>query len=1043
MLNYSLHRSEAEEELFESELAASNNLKNPFPGLRPFGIDECHLFFGREDQVDEILLKLSQNRFISLLGYSGSGKSSLMHCGVIPILYGGFMTNQGPNWNVIISRPGGSPIENLAEALLHSTVSPSSNTDDHTIKHKVTTALLKTGSEGLIDIAKHYKVLTGENLLILIDQFEELYRFAEQSAENKNEAAQFVNLLVDAIEQEDVPIYVATTMRSDFIGESAQYGRLITHINKSSYVIPLMSRQQKRIAIEGPIAVGGGRISDRLVNRLLQEIGDNQDQLPIMQHALMRTWEYWVENREQGEEIDIRHYNAIGKISDALSIHADEAYDELTDKGKRIAEVLFKALTETGEDNFGIRRRSSINEIASIAAVSHLEVIEIVEHFRKPGRSLLMPALPIELTSESVLEISHESLMRIWTRLRIWVEEETESAKMYSRISEAAEMHQIGRSGLWRPPDLQLALNWQKKQLPTRQWAERYNEAFERANVFLETSKVSYEAEQKSLELKQQRDLKKAKVMAMILGLAAIIAIFMFVFAIQQRIEAEAGKVAADVEKQAAILATAEAVAATKEARIAQKDAEDQKQWAENLNKKLATTLTKLNTAYLEAIASENKAKKASEEAQKERDISIIARQKADSASAVATEKTSEALRYLMLTTAQSMTTKSLKEPDKDLRGLLAQQAFQFNKEYKGDEYDKYIYDGLYNAMAKFEGPDYNTFNGHIGAVKGLSFGNGDDFYSVSSDGTIGKWDINADQASFISVGLNHNYPLRDISVSNNAQWLAVASDSSAVEIYSTADFSQNPFLIEQEGTFVYEVKFVGDDKLITLGQGGIINMYDVNTKQNILSKNLGVGVKTFDVSEDGTWLVAGTVDGKLIHLNLITKKEKELFQNADSSPIHDVEISSGDFFIAFGGEDSNVYLWSVQNDKVFRTLRGHTSRISALEFSHDGNFLATASFDSKVQVWNMFNLNNEPIVMEDNFGDYAWDVAFSNDDKYLILGSQSNKIKKWVINAEYMADELCKHIKRNMSMEEWDRYVGSNIEFRNTCISLLIEKTP
>ena len=104
----------------------------------------------------------------------------------------------------------------------------------------------------------------------------------------------------------------------------------------------------------------------------------------------------------------------------------------------------------------------------------------------------------------SVLEISHESLMRIWTRLRIWVEEETDSAKMYSRISEAAEMHQVGRSGLWRPPDLQLALNWQKKQLPTRQWADRYNKAFERANVFLETSKVSYEAEQKSLELKQK-----------------------------------------------------------------------------------------------------------------------------------------------------------------------------------------------------------------------------------------------------------------------------------------------------------------------------------------------------------------------------------------------------------------------------------------------------------------------------------------------------------------------------------------------------------
>ena len=1043
MLNYSLHRSEAEEELFESELEASNNLKNPFPGLRPFGIDECHLFFGREDQVDEILLKLSQNRFISLLGYSGSGKSSLMHCGVIPILYGGFMANEGPNWNVVVSRPGGNPIENLAKALLHRSAISSSSEEDHAIKHKVTTALLKTGSQGLVDIARHYKAVSGENLLILIDQFEELYRFAEINSENKNEASQFINLLMDAIEQDEVPIYVATTMRSDFIGESAQHARLTNHINKSSYVIPLMSRQQKRIAIEGPIAVGGGRVSERLVNRLLQEIGDNQDQLPIMQHALMRTWEYWVEHREQGEEIDIRHYNAIGKISDALSLHADEAYDELSDKGKRIAEVLFKALTETGEDNFGIRRRSSIKEIASIATVSHLEVIEIVEHFRMPGRSLLMPALPIELTSDSVVEISHESLMRIWTRLRIWVEEETDSAKMYSRISEAAEMHQVGRSGLWRPPDLQLALNWHKKQLPTRQWAERYNAAFERANVFLETSKVSYEAEQKSLELKQKRDLKNAKVMAMILGFAAIIAIFMFVFAIQQRIEAEAGKVAAEADKQVAIVATAKAVTATKEARLAQNEAEIQKQKAEELNTELTATLAKLNTAYLNAIASENKAKSASEEAQRERDISITAREKADSASMVATAKTSEALRYLMLTTAQSMSTKSLQEPDDNLRGLLAQQAFRFNKSFDGDEYDKYIYDGLYYAMAEFNGADYNTFKGHIGAVKSLAFGKDDKFYSVSSDGSIRKWDLNNEKAWFITIGSNYNYPLRDISISNDEQWIAVASDSATIDLYNATNFSTPPLLIKEHKGLVYKVQFIGDGKLVSLGYGGSINVFDVNTKKNVLSKKLGVNLITFDVSEDGTWLVAGTKDGQLIQFNLITQQQKILFQSSNRLPIHDVKISDGDFFIAFAGEDHNVYLWSVQNDKIFRTLRGHTSRINALEFSHDGNFLATAGFDNKVQLWNMYNLNNLPIVMQDNFSTYAWDVAFSEDDKYLIVGTQNGMIKKWALNAEQMADEMCKHIKRNMTMEEWDRYVGNNIEFRNTCINLLIEENP
>ena len=88
-----------------------------------------------------------------------------------------------------------------------------------------------------------------------------------------------------------------------------------------------------------------------------------------MQHALMRTWDYWQDNREKGEEIDFRHYNAVGKISEALSQHADEAYDQLSSNHKHVAEVLFKRLTERGTDSFGIRRPSTVREVAKIASV--------------------------------------------------------------------------------------------------------------------------------------------------------------------------------------------------------------------------------------------------------------------------------------------------------------------------------------------------------------------------------------------------------------------------------------------------------------------------------------------------------------------------------------------------------------------------------------------------------------------------------------------------------------------------------------------------
>jgi len=157
-----------------------------------------------------------------------------------------------------------------------------------------------------------------------------------------------------------------------------------------------------------------------------------------------------------------------------------------------------------------MRRPGKIRNIAELAEASDSEVIKVIEHFRQPGRSFLMPGVHIALHTDSVVELSHESLMRIWTRLSAWVEEEFESAYMYHRISDAAAMYQIGKNGLVAPAGLQLALNWQKKQRPTRAWAQRYDIAYERSIVFLDTSRITYEAELKNQEMRQRKALRRA-----------------------------------------------------------------------------------------------------------------------------------------------------------------------------------------------------------------------------------------------------------------------------------------------------------------------------------------------------------------------------------------------------------------------------------------------------------------------------------------------------------------------------------------------------
>src|SRR6188768_2677854 len=153
---------------------------NPFPGLRPFKIEESHLFFGREGQSDEVLLKLSKNKFVGVIGPSGSGKSSFIYCGVMPILYGGFLTDASPNWEVIVTRPGAGPIDNLADALLKNNEEYlGAEPEEKTIKRTIFSTLLKSSSLGLVEAIEQTRKEADVNYLVLVDQFEELFRFKE------------------------------------------------------------------------------------------------------------------------------------------------------------------------------------------------------------------------------------------------------------------------------------------------------------------------------------------------------------------------------------------------------------------------------------------------------------------------------------------------------------------------------------------------------------------------------------------------------------------------------------------------------------------------------------------------------------------------------------------------------------------------------------------------------------------------------------------------------------------------------------------------
>ncbi len=1052
MLNYSVQVGQFAEELPEDPITVGIGA-NPFPGLRPFTIEECHLFFGREGQVDEILIKLAKNRSVTVMGYSGSGKSSLMYCGLVPVLYGGFMTNTSPFWQVIPARPGNSPISNLANSVVDQlTRQGRIEEKDRAIHKAIIHSVLKSGSDGLVEISKFLQTKGGENVFFLIDQFEELFRYREMNDEYADEAAAYVSLLLTAVRQKEVPIYLSVNMRSDFIGECSVFPGLTVMINESNYLVPQMTREQKRMAVEGPVAVGGGKISQRLVKRLLSDIGDNQDQLPILQHALMRTWDYWIENHEPGEPIDIRHYNSIGKITQALSLHANEAYDELSPRQKEIAEILFKNITEKNQENQGLRRPCKIALVSELSEASEGEVIHVVEQFRKPGRSFLMPGTHVTLNGQSTVELSHESLMRIWTRLSTWVDEESESAQMYKRISEAAAMYQIGKTGLWRPPDLQLALNWQKKQKPTRTWAQRYDIAFERAIVFLDTSRITYEAELKNQEMMQRRMLRRARVTSVILGIAALIAILFFVYALTQRLQVEKQVMLAEEQRKLA-------VDARDKAKESEARANEQKRIAEDALARNKELVADLNQRYIEVQQARSDAERnyilATQSADFAKQQTVIANDKTKEAEAAYGE-TQKALKennkLLMLSIAQSMEAKAVTMEDKELAGLLAMQGYLFHTKYDENskkKYDPYVFSGLYSALEKLSGSNYNAIKipgNLINKMFALVVSKkGTTIYTTGNDGRIFQADFKKQNIQG-QIGANP-FPNRVLALSVDEKYLVNGSDSTSLQIYDLARSNSRPLVVTGHKGLVNDIKFLPDNSgFISASADRTLRLTNHLTGEGSSIISLPFAIKSFDISPDGKSLVGASTTGQLVMIDLLNKKY-DLLSSESPNRILSVAFHPTQSMIAYGTETvdakglarrGTVKIFDLKTKKVTKELFGHNAGVSDIEFSPNGLLLASAGYDRKLQMWVFDQLDELPITMDNNNGN-IWKIAFSNDSDYLMASCNNGEIRVWQTNARMLAEQICPKLKRNMTPEEWKLYVANDVGYEATCRSLLI----
>jgi WD40 repeat protein len=432
---------------------------NPYPGIRPFRTEESHLFFGREKNISEIREKLKCG-FLSIVGTSGSGKSSLVRAGLIPSLL-----NDG--YFVGTFRPQGDPIKNLIDTLM---------SKEGLGRFLPDNFIDGMGENEIWQIADYYKASGQElPLVLVVDQFEEIFRYNTGHSKEKAISIRFVDLLIEAISQQDCPIYIVITLRSEFLGRCAEFHGLTEWINRGQYLVPRFNQSQFKRVILGFKDLGeykDVKMSSELVSKLLSDIGDDMDQLPVLQHSLMRTWHEW--EIAEDEELDIRHYTATGEMSASVSNHAESIFKELKYQGlEKETRLIFQRITETDYESNKVRNPTKLSTLIELNGGKKDDVIKIIDAFRAEARNFLRPDYQIELQPDTMVDVAHESLIRQWRKLGKWMREEAENAREYQLINLRRENQET--EGFLLNPRLAISNYWWLAKNPNVTWASRYH----------------------------------------------------------------------------------------------------------------------------------------------------------------------------------------------------------------------------------------------------------------------------------------------------------------------------------------------------------------------------------------------------------------------------------------------------------------------------------------------------------------------------------------------------------------------------------------
>jgi len=866
---------------------------NPFPGLRPFALEDSDWLFGRDRHVARLRQKLTTRRFLAVVGRSGDGKSSLVTAGLRPVLEAERDAAGARVWLHEEMRPQGAPIEELAHLVdrLAVDADPALAKFDADMRVQRNAAMLTRSSDGLVTLLQGVtRARPGAAILIVVDQFEELFRFIQRDGDEGeavdaemlprlDEATAFVDLLLNAAQSSECRVHVALTMRSDFLGDCTHFPGLAEAINDSQFLVPRLTRSERKSVIVKAVEKAGGWIDPTLVQRLLNDTGEASDMLPVLQHTLMRLWRE-ASARGTPARIELRDYETVGEVRNALSNHADTVLLDLSVPARRAAEIAFRALVEVDVEGRRTRRTPPPRFGALVALNGGDEgtMRKALDGFRAQNVHILRPALPAPLTPETTVDISHEAVIRRWRTLGGWVDAEAEDARMWRNLMANAE------DGVTMLP--KGTLDWHKIRQPTPDWAARYPDR-RGENRFTAVSALIDE----SIVLRREQARKQRTTKLALFGAVSAVVVALLTGVVAWTTH-EARKIA-DEERFVA----QEALSKAADELTKRVEAEDAAQ-RETAKRLLAQQAERTKTVLLQVEevltqqANPARAAAALEQVFISDDYPVTAR--------------AEELTYRVLTTAFWQSEKARELSTLNTRGVL----WRSGGLSPDGRYSVQLHPDHRVIIQDIKtGDEHAVLIGHDGFINSAIFSpDGSAILTASGDGTARLWDPATGKERAVLSG--HDRAINSAVFSPDGDTILTASSDDTAILWEPS----------------------------TAEQRTIIEGHEQSVRSAVFSPD---GTTILTASSDKT-AVIWTIEG-----------ERKITLEGHEGPINSAVFDSTGATILTASVDGTARLWNSETGEQRAVLNGHDGPVWSAVFSPDGEHILTSSWDSTARLWD------------------------------------------------------------------------------------------